>query len=113
MVFVRALRALYVWEDPVLTGWVCVTLLLASGLLPLIPWLLLLRLAGAALFGPHQYFLDRHRQYVAQKEAEEEERYQAASDDEARQMVEERLVERRRADPSDTDLLAAAEAGND
>ena len=113
MVFVRALRALYVWEDPVLTGWVCVTLLLASGLLPLIPWLLLLRLAGAALFGPHQYFLDRHRRYVAQKEAEEEERYQAASDDEARQMVEERLVERRRADPSDTDLLAAAEAGND
>ena len=69
LVYVRALRSIGRWDDPVLTGWLCVALIFSALVLPWIPWRLLLRLLGLALFGPHQYFFERERQKQARKQA--------------------------------------------
>ena len=69
LVYVRALRSIGRWDDPVLTGWLCVALVFSALVLPWIPWRLLLRLLGLALFGPHQYFFERERQKQARKQA--------------------------------------------
>ena len=86
---VRGVRALLAWEDPALTAWVCLALLLLAVVIPLLPWLWIMRLLGAALFGPHMYFVGRL--YFKQKEEAErlERRYQAATNSEARAILRE------------------------
>jgi hypothetical protein len=41
--------ALLSWEDPALTAWVCVALLLLLLLIPLLPWLPIMQVLGAPL----------------------------------------------------------------
>ena len=86
---VRGARALLAWEDPALTAWVCLALLLLVVVIPLLPWLWIMRLLGAALFGPHMYFVGRV--YFRQKEEAErlERRYQAATNAGARAILRE------------------------
>jgi len=69
LVYVRALRSIGRWDDPVLTGWLCVALMFSALVLPWVPWRLLLRLLGLALLGPHQYFFERERQKQAGEQA--------------------------------------------
>ena len=58
------------------------------------PWLLLLRIAGALLLGPHMYFVGRHRRRVAYQEMMLERRYQAATEAEAQQIFREHMEAR-------------------
>ena len=37
------------WEDPALTAWVCVALLLLLLIIPLLPWLPIMQVLGAPL----------------------------------------------------------------
>jgi hypothetical protein len=69
LVYVRALRSIGRWDDPVLTGWLCVALMFSALVLPWVPWRLLLHLLGLALLGPHQYFFERERQKQAGEQA--------------------------------------------
>jgi len=93
LIYVRFAYSVYQWEDPVLTGWLFGALLLLAAVLVVVvdvmPWLLLLRLAGVLIFGPHMFFIGRVRRRKAYQEWALETRYQAASDSEARAIFDE------------------------
>lgn len=70
----RSYRRVMNWEDRILTTWVALGLLALTIIFALIPWNIvlngLLRLLGAALFGPHMYWVGRQ---LGQQRAQEEE----------------------------------------
>ena len=57
----RSLRGLFEWRDPLATWWLALLLAAAALVLALPPWQRIMQLLGAALFGPHMYFVGRMR----------------------------------------------------
>ena len=91
-----------------LTGWVCVALLAICVILPFTPWLMLLRLGGLGLLGPHMWLLERWRCQEEALVAAQEAEYQAASEVEARRLVAQAV--RKRHDADDREEAEALDA---
>ena len=60
LVPLRAARGLLTWADPVLTTWLVLLLLALTAVLPLLPWLFLMRLTGLLLLGPHMVLVGQY-----------------------------------------------------
>jgi len=59
LVYIRTAKGVLTWSDPVLTTWIVLLLLGLVLFLPWLPWLLIGRVGGAALLGPHMLLVGR------------------------------------------------------
>lgn len=80
----RAMRRLLNWDDRILTFWAACSLVIATILLAIIPWAIViyysLRLVGILLFGPHMYFVGKHWQKQTAEEERAEKEFQELSE---------------------------------
>ena len=81
----RAMRRLLNWDDRILTFWAACSLVIATILLAIIPWAIViyysLRLVGVLLFGPHMYFVGKHWQKQTAEEERAEKEFQELSEE--------------------------------
>jgi hypothetical protein len=74
LVPLRGLHGVLHWHDPAITTWLCLVLGVLAVVLPFLPWLIICRVAGAALLGPHMYIYgERSRREEEAANAEPEE----------------------------------------
>ena len=62
----RGARGVLCWDNIGLTSWLSMALLVVAAVLPLLPWLLLVRLLGFTMLGPHMWCARATAQAAAQ-----------------------------------------------
>lgn len=67
LAYLRAASGVLTWRDPALTTYLCLLLLATMLVLPLLPWQLVSRAAGALLLGPHMWILGSRRRKAARE----------------------------------------------
>lgn len=64
----RGLHGVFSWHDPALTTALCHVLAITACILPWLPWLIISRLAGLAVLGPHMWLVGARQRKAAAAE---------------------------------------------
>uniref|UniRef100_A0A7S3FKU8 Uncharacterized protein n=2 Tax=Haptolina ericina TaxID=156174 RepID=A0A7S3FKU8_9EUKA len=83
LIYERAVQRVLLWEDGMVTAWLCVSLAVCTVLLALVPWGVVLhyglRALGGLALGPHMHLVGRWLERRKAKARREEEEYAAAN----------------------------------